>query len=71
MTTNETISFGGKNYRVAKTLGAGPETVKQLGIVEQAVIVGERGATRLLQVFANGNRRTIGGTGRVENEYAN
>jgi hypothetical protein len=61
--TNETITFLGRTYRVTDELGVGPATAAQLGIVRQCIIEGERGAVMMLQVFANGTRRAISGTG--------
>ena len=70
MKVNETITFVGRTYTVTEIFGECPEATKQLGIVQQAVITGERGATRLLQIFANGTRRTISLGGKTEIEYA-
>ena len=39
------------------------------GLVSQKVVKGTRGATLLLQEFANGVRRTIGRNAKVEVEY--
>jgi hypothetical protein len=70
MKINDQIKFVGRNYTVTEIFGECPEAVKQLGIVQQAVIVGNRGAARLLQVFADGTRRTISMGGKTEIEYA-
>ena len=70
MKTNDKISFIGRTYTVTEIFGECPEAVKQLGIVQQAVITGERGAAKLLQIFANGTRRTISLGGKTEIEYA-
>jgi hypothetical protein len=61
--TTETINFLGRTYRVTDELGVGPAVAAQLGIVRQCIIEGERGAVMMLQVFANGTRRAISGTG--------
>jgi len=70
MKLNDTITFVGKTYTVTEIFGNCPEAAKQLGIVLQATITGKRGATRLLQIFADGTRRTISLSGRSEVEYA-
>lgn len=69
MRLNDKIKFAGRIYEVIRICGASPEATKQLGIVQQVVIEGERGATRLLQIFANGTRRTITMSGKTEIEY--
>lgn len=70
MKVNDTITFAGRTYTVTEIYGECPEAVKQLGIVQQVMIVGDRGASRLLQIFSNGTRRTITTSGRSEIEYA-
>ena len=70
MKVNDKTSFCGREYTVTEIFGECPNVVKQLGIVQQATITGNRGATRLLQVFADGTRRTISLGGKTEIEYA-
>lgn len=69
MKINETITFGGLEYKVTEIFGECPEAMKQLGIVQQAIITGSRGATRLLQIYANGIRRTISLRGKTRIEW--
>lgn len=69
MKVGEKIQFVGRSYTITEIFGASPEAARQLGIVQQVAIRGERGATRLLQIFANGTRRTITTSGRCEIEY--
>lgn len=59
----ETITFIGREWKVTKELGVGPAVAAQLGIVRQCIIEGARGAVMMLQVFQNGTRRAISGTG--------
>lgn len=69
MKLGETITFVGRKYTVTAIHGECPNVVKQLGIVQQVTITGQRGSTRLLQIFANGTRRTITLSGRTEIDY--
>ena len=66
MKIGETTQFKGKAYTVEAIHGACPEAVKQIGVVQQVTIKGKRGGVRLLQIFANGVKRTIDQKGRSE-----
>jgi len=68
MKLNETITFVGREYTVTKIHGECPNVVKEIGVVQQVTITGRRGAERLLQIFANGVRRTIDSRGNTEYE---
>jgi hypothetical protein len=61
----ETITLNSRKYTVAQEIGVGEHTARDLGIVRQCIIEGVKGSTLMLQVFANGTRRTISLTSRV------
>lgn len=60
----ETMTLNNRTYRVTEELGVGPATARDLGIIRQCIIEGVRGSTLLLQVFADGTRRTINAQGQ-------
>jgi len=68
MKNGDTVTIKGVEYKISETLETGENTARQLGIVQQAVITGKRGATYLLQVFGSGEKRAISTTGRVITE---
>ena len=65
----ETITLKNRKYTVTQELGVGVNTARDLGIVRQCIIEGVQGSTLLLQVFANGTRRTINAVGNRVTVY--
>jgi hypothetical protein len=61
----ETMTLNNRTFTVTKEIGVGEHTARDLGIVRQCIIEGVKGSTLMLQVFANGTRRTISLTSRV------
>jgi hypothetical protein len=65
----KTITLNSRKYTVTQELGVGVNVARDLGIIRQCIIEGVKGSTLLLQVFANGTRRTINAVGNRVTYY--
>lgn len=67
----EQVNFNGRNYSVQSVLPVADIVRDDLGVVQQSVISGKRGACGLLQKFNDGTARVIWHSGhRVEYDFS-